>query len=202
MENLIALALMTLVLVMIPGPNVALIVANSLKHGTRYGLVTVAGTTLGVGVQLALVVLGLAAIVAATASVLFWVRWFGVAYLLYLGIRTWMEPVTDLAGIAARREPATRLFWRGFLVAVINPKLLIFNAAFIPQFVTPGEDHAMRLALTALVYLFVMGAGDALWAGFAGLLRPFMLRFNRIRNRLTGGIFIAGGIGLAIAREK
>ena len=58
MENLIALALMTLVLVAIPGPNVALIVANSLKHGVRFGLVTVAGTTVGVGLQLALVVLG------------------------------------------------------------------------------------------------------------------------------------------------
>ena len=202
MENLIALILATLVLVIIPGPNVALIVANSLRHGTGFGLFTVAGTTAGVGLQLLLVVFGLATLINAAAGVLDWLRWAGVAYLLWLGIRCWMAPADDLAAILPQRSRVMTMFWRGMLLAVVNPKTLLFNAAFLPQFIAPGGDPAAQLALMALVFLAVLGLGDAVWAAFAGLLRPAMLRFSRLRNRLSGGFFMVAGIGLAIARDK
>ena len=97
MNSLLPLIIATTVLVMIPGPNVALIVANSLKSGFRMGVHTVLGTTVGVGLQLALVVLGLAAIVEVAAQALLWIKWAGVAYLVFLGIRTWREPAGDLS---------------------------------------------------------------------------------------------------------
>jgi threonine/homoserine/homoserine lactone efflux protein len=90
-DKLIALSLATLILVAIPGPNVALIVANSVRWGFRAGATTVFGTTLGVAVQLAIVVLGMAALVELAADALSWVRWLGVAYLLWLGIKTWRD---------------------------------------------------------------------------------------------------------------
>ena len=80
--SLIALALATAVLVSIPGPNVALIIANSLRHGIGAGVVTVLGTTLGVALQLALVVIGMAAILEYAADVLTWIKWAGVVYLM------------------------------------------------------------------------------------------------------------------------
>ena len=134
--SLIALVAATAVLVAIPGPNVALIVANSLKNGFRAGVATVLGTTVGVGLQLALVVFGLAAIIATAADALQWVKWAGVAYLVYIGIRTWRQPADDLKSV----EAAPAMFWRGCLVAVVNPKTLLFNAAFIPQVV--GSEMA------------------------------------------------------------
>jgi threonine/homoserine/homoserine lactone efflux protein len=92
---------------MIPGPNVALIVANSLRYGARMGVATVLGTTLGVALQLLFVVTSLAVIVELVADALSWIRWAGVAYLVWLGLRTWCEPAGDLRYTAA----APKLFW-------------------------------------------------------------------------------------------
>ena len=202
METLLALAVITLGLVAIPGPNVALTVANSLRYGTLYGLCTVAGTTVGVGVQLVLVVLGIGALLEIAADILTWLKWAGVAYLLWLGYKSWIAPVQDLAAVRAVRAPVWALFSRGLMVAILNPKTLIFNAALLPQFVAPEGEYITQLALVAFVFLTVLTFGDALWAVFAGALRPLMLRFQRLRNRITGGFLIAAGIGLALADRK
>lgn len=202
MEQLVTLSIVTLGLVAIPGPNVALTLANSLRYGTRYGLCTVAGTTVGVGLQLILVVLGIGTLLEIAADILTWLKWAGVAYLLWLGYRSWISPPDDLSAIGAVRAPVLRLFTRGLMVAVLNPKTLIFNAALLPQFVAPDGSYLAQLALVALVFLTVLTLGDALWAVFAGALRPLMLRYQRIRNRITGGFLIAAGIGLALTGRK
>lgn len=194
--SLLTLVVATAILVMIPGPNVALIVANSLKYGFRMGVATVLGTTVGVGLQLALVVFGLAALLAVAAEALTWIRWAGVAYLVYLGIRTWREAPDDLA----RVEAAPAMFWRGCLIAVLNPKTLLFNAAFIPQFV---GDQATIISLggVATVFLAVLFAGDVLWAAFASSARPLLARYSSVRNKLTGAFLVTAGAGLALARK-
>jgi threonine/homoserine/homoserine lactone efflux protein len=197
MNSLLPLVIAAAILVMIPGPNVALIVANSLKYGFRMGVHTVLGTTVGVGLQLMLVVLGLAAIVEVAAEALLWIKWAGVAYLVYLGIRTWREPADDLSNIDA----APAMFWRGCLVAVLNPKTLLFNAAFIPQFVGAADATAAQLALVAAVFLAVLFVGDVLWAAFASSARRVLARYAKMRNRLTGAFLTAAGIGLALSRR-
>jgi len=187
----------TAILVMIPGPNVALIVANSLKYGFRVGVHTVLGTTVGVALQLALVVLGLAAIVEVAADALVWIKWAGVAYLVFLGIRTWREPADDLGGI----EAAPAMFGRGCAIAVLNPKTLLFNAAFIPQFVGATDASVTRLGLVAAVFLAVLFIGDVLWAAFASSAGRYLARYAKMRNRLTGAFLTAAGIGLALSNR-
>ncbi len=195
--SLIALVAATAVLVLIPGPNVALIVANSLKNGFRAGVATVLGTTVGVGLQLALVVFGLAAIIASAAEALQWIKWAGVGYLIYLGIRTWREPASDLNAI----EAAPAMFWRGCLVAVVNPKTLLFNAAFIPQFVGGESATIGGLAIVSGVFLAVLFIGDVAWAAFASSARRVLRRYASARNRMTGAFLTAAGIGLAISQR-
>jgi threonine/homoserine/homoserine lactone efflux protein len=197
MNSLFALMIATIVLVLIPGPNVALIVANSLKYGFRLGLVTVLGTTAGVALQLAVVVAGLAALVEMVAGVLTWVKWAGVAYLIALAIRTWREPADDLAGI----EAIPVMFWRGCLVAALNPKTLLFNAAFIPQFVASGTESTFDFVLVAAVFVVVLFVGDVLWAVFADSARRLLDRYSSLRNRLTGAFLMAAGIGLGLSRK-
>ena len=197
MNSLLALAAATAVLVLIPGPNVALIVANSLKFGFRTGVYTALGTTAGVGLQLVLVVLGLAAVISVAVDALTWIRWAGVAYLIYLGIRTWNEPASDLGKIEAART----MFWHGFVIAALNPKTLLFNAAFIPQFVGTVDASLVRLCLVAAVFLTVLLMGDILWAAFANSARNVLGRYANLRNRLTGLFLTAAGIGLALARR-
>ena len=194
--NLLALAAATAVLVSIPGPNVALIVATSLRSGLRAGFTTVFGTTLGVAIQLLVVAIGLAAIVELAANVLAWLRWAGVAYLVWLGIATWRAPVRD--GVGTARAP--RAFLHGAMIAALNPKTLLFNAAFLPQFM-PADPAALDAIAVAGVFLGVIVVGDCLWALFASAARRWLERHARFRNRLTGGFLVAAGAGLALSRR-
>ena len=197
MQSLIALCIATAILVAIPGPNVALIVANSLAHGFRAGATTVFGTTLGVALQLAMVVLGLAAVIEFAADALAWIKWIGVAYLVYLGIRAWREPAEDLGEVKA----APAVFWRACMIAAANPKTLLFSAAFLPQFQLADAGMG-AFALIAAVFLTVLMIGDLLWAAFASSARAYLGRYGRLRNRLSGGFLVAAGIGLALAARR
>jgi len=201
MDLHIALALVaaTLLLVAIPGPNVALIVANTLGRGFRAGAVTVLGTTLGVGVQLSVVVLGLSVLLELAAWAFAWLRWAGVAYLLYLAVQSWRQGMGALADVSASRKPLVTLFRQGALLALINPKTLLFNAAFLPQF-AQAEAGATSLLTAAALYLVVLMLGDLLWAALAHHARPALLRLGRLRHRLTAVLFAGAGIGLALAR--
>ena len=149
--------------------------------------------------QLALVVLGLTALLGLAASAFTWLKWAGVAYLIFLGVRSWRQGVEALDVAPAAHRPITRLFWQGLALATINPKTLIFNAAFLPQFVGP---HAASLTVAAAVYLAVLFAGDMAWAFFAHSAAPVISRFGRLRHRLTGALLIGSGVGLALSRAN
>ena len=193
--NLVALVVATSFLVAIPGPNVALIVANSLGYGLRMGVMTVIGTTAGLALQLALVSVGMVALIEHAAAAMSWIRWLGVAYLVYLGMRTWHAPPEDLSRVRA----APAMFWRGCLFAATNPKTLVFLAAFLPQFIAGG--NALQVPMFAAVYLAVIFVGDTLWAVFASYARPLLSKYARLRNRVAGAFLVAAGIGLAFARR-
>ncbi|TAJ90961.1 MAG: LysE family translocator [Reyranella sp.] len=190
------------VLIVIPGPNVALIVANSVAHGVRFGLMTVAGTASAMVLQLALVVLGASALLGLLASLFDWLRWLGVSYLLWLGVRTWRSTAMDLSGIAAEPRSVRAIFVRGFLVSLTNPKTLLFYAAFLPQFVSAGAGEATRqLLLLSVTFLVVAVLLDGGWALLSGRLRSVLRARARLHNRLTGGLLIGAGLGLAFARR-
>jgi threonine/homoserine/homoserine lactone efflux protein len=200
LENIFALVAATIVLILIPGPNVALIVANSLRHGMRIGIITSLGTTVGIALQLLIVVLGMAALIDLVADALTWIKWIGVIYLLWIGVRTWNEPASDLSNITAQSQ--TRAFWRGVILAIINPKTLLFNAAFLPQFVGNTANASGQLLLLAAVFMTVIIIGDALWAVFAAAARGWLGRIGRLHNRISGGFLIGAGVSLALARRS
>jgi threonine/homoserine/homoserine lactone efflux protein len=153
------------------------------------------GTTCGVGLQLLLVVAGMAAVIEVAAAALIWIRWLGVAYLVWLGVRTWRTPANDLERLRA----APVVFGRGFVLAVINPKTLLFNAAFIPQFVTDGS--LLQFLTVTCVYLGIVLAGDLAWALFASSAKNTLGRYRHWRNRVSGSVLIAAGVGLALSRR-
>ena len=189
-------------LIAIPGPNVALIVANSVAHGARYGLMTVAGTASAMVVQLALVVLGASAVLGLLAELFDGLRWLGVAYLVWLGMRIWRSAATDLQATAAEPRALPAIFIRGFAVSLTNPKTLIFYAAFLPQFVrADAGDARHQLLVLAGTFLVVAVLLDGTWALLASRLRGLLRARARLHNRLTGGLLIGAGIGLAFARK-
>ena len=194
--------LATTILILIPGPNVSLIMANSIAHGTRYGLLTVIGTSSAIIVQLALTVLGLSATLGMLASWFEWVRWIGVAYLLYLGIRQWRSPPVDLTRTPPQPRSVRAIALRGFLISLTNPKTLLFYGAFFPQFLSPDAPFAPQVALLSVTF-FVIAAGlDSACALLAGRLRGLLAIRGTLRNRLSGGFLIGAGIGPALAHRE
>lgn len=191
----------TVVLILIPGPNVALIVANSMTHGTRYGLVTVAGTSTAMVLQLSATVLGLGGLLALLAGWFEWMRWLGVAYLVYLGVQAWRAPAADLGAARAQSGSLREMFLRGFVVSLTNPKTLLFYSAFLPQFVVPAVDPTAQLTLLAVTFLAIAAVLDSVWALAASRARVVLGVSGRLLNRVTGGILLTGAVGLALARK-
>ena len=201
MELYFAFIAATVVLLLIPGPNVALIVANSVAHGARYGLLTVAGTSAAMLLQLGLTILGMTALLTVLAGWFEWLRWIGVAYLFWLGMQAWRAAPVDLTTTPAEPRSRRAIWLRGFLVSLTNPKTLLFYGAFLPQFVSADRDLTAQLVLLSATFFVLAVLLDGSWALLAGRFRKALAVNGRLRNRLTGGLLIGAAAGLALARK-
>ena len=190
------------ILILIPGPNVSLIVANSIAYGTRYGLLTVAGTSSAIILQLALTALGLTATLGMLAGWFEWIRWIGVGYLIYLGIRQWIAEPVDLSHTRPQRRSFRAIALRGFLISLTNPKTLLFYGAFFPQFLASDAPIAPQVMLLSLTFFAIAAGLDCGWALLAGRLRGVLGMRGQLRNRLSGGFLVGAGIGLALAHRE
>jgi threonine/homoserine/homoserine lactone efflux protein len=185
----------------IPGPTVSVIIANSLRHGARAGMLNVAGTQLGLALMMLTLVVGLSSVIAAMGWLFDWLRYAGAAYLVWLGSKLLRSP--DLVAEAgAVSTPRGGFFLQGFLVIMANPKALLFFGAFIPQFIDPKGPYVAQIALlgvTAMVIALVSDGAYAVLTGRAGAL----LSRKRVRrvSRLSGVCLIGGGIWLALTRR-
>jgi threonine/homoserine/homoserine lactone efflux protein len=196
----LAFVLAVSILMMIPGPNVALIVANSIAYGARYGLMTVMGTCAAMVLQLTLTGLGMSASLGELSQVFDALRWVGVAYLLWLGIVAWRAPAADLSRAAPEPKAMGKIFARGFLVSLTNPKTLLFYAAFFPQFIDVKASATPQIVLLSTTFVVLAATLDSGWAFLAARFRG-ALRVGRLRNRLTGGCLTAAAVGLALAKR-
>lgn len=190
-------------LAIIPGPIVTLVVANSLSQGARAGAANVLGTLCGNVVLFAIGGFGIAWVLSALAQWFDILRWAGAAYLVYLGLKQWFARAQGLEDQQAAR-PGHSLFWQGAVVALTNPKTIIFYAAFLPQFMDPALPASGQLFVLSATFLIVAGALDMTYAILAGRLRPWLTgeRRGRIRNKLTGALLMGTGVALALTRRS
>ncbi|WP_029008133.1 LysE family translocator [Azospirillum halopraeferens] len=180
-----------------PGPNGLL----SLTHGVRFGfartVATAAGGVTGFMVLVAASLAGLGVLLAASEMAFTIAKWVGAAYLVYLGVRLWRAPPPrvpeDGAAPATEEVGVARLFVQGFLVAVSNPKALIFFAAFLPQFMRPEDPFWLQFLVLGGTFAVVEFLYELALAGAAQRLAPWLGRNGRWFNRVTGTTFI--GIG-------
>ena len=188
-------------LMLLPGPNIALIIANSVSHGIRYGLLTVAGTSSAMVIQLAVTAFGLTGLLTTMGEWFELIRLAGAVYLIYLGITTWRTPVPD----PSRPDPGPRsgrICTRAMLVCLTNPGVLMFYGAFFPQFMTTSENFAVQMAIFCVTFLVVAVVVDSGWAVAAGRVRQLLVTRMRLANRISGGLLITAAVGLAVARNK
>jgi len=189
-------------LALLPGPIVTLLIANGLRHGTRAALTNIAGVQLGLVIALTVVAIGLTSLMATMGYWFDWVRFAGAAYLVWLGIRLIREPVAGVEADAPS-PPRGGFFLQGFLVALSNPKLLVFFGAFIPQFVDLSQDHLSQVILLGVTFMVIAALTDATYALLAGRVRRFFsARRARSLSRISGSFMIGGGIWLALTRAR
>ncbi len=192
--------LATIVLSLTPGPGVFSSISSGLNHGFRLGLWNGVGMQAANAILVAIVSLGLGAILLASEMLFSAVKWLGVAYLIYLGVVTWRS---SPRGFVRDRDDRARtpheVFLRGFLVNISNPKGILFFAAILPQFIDATRpqlpQYGIFAATTFSVDVVVMMGYTALAAKvFAVMRNPEHLRWI---NRTLGGTFIAAGLALA-----
>jgi len=191
-------------LTLTPGPNGLLALTSGARFGFRPSVMTVLGGALGFLVLIAVSLAGMGALLVASELAFTVGKWLGAGYLAYLGIRLWCAPAPVIAPVRQGALSATarpsRLFREGFLVAVSNPKGIIFFAAFLPQFMTPGVPYPAQLLVLGGTFVVVETIYELILAGLAYRIAPWLARHGRAFNRVAGGTFV--GIGAALAMAK
>jgi threonine/homoserine/homoserine lactone efflux protein len=205
----LAFALTSLVLIVVPGPSVLFTVSRALSIGRRGALLTVLGNALGAYGQVIAVAIGLGAIVQRSAVAFTGIKLAGAAYLIYLGVqairhrRSLTEAVTAGA-LAPRRD--RRVLGEGFVVGLTNPKTIVFFAAVLPQFADRGSGSlTAQLLLLGAVFPAIALVSDSGWAIIAGTARQWFTGSPRRLAAIggTAGLAMIGiGATLAVSGRK
>src|SRR3954451_14582964 len=202
LEIYLAYVAACILITIIPGPTVTLIIANSLTHGTRAGLLNVAGTQLGLLVMLGVLMVGLSSVIAAMGVWVDYVRGAGAIYLIWIG---WKLLRTKASFGEVRRTPKPRCGFRlqHFLVRMSNPKALLWFGAFIPQFVDPSGNYIGQIVLLGATAMATAAVTDGAYAILGGRTGKIMSRQRiRLASRLSGLFLIGGGVWLAFTRAR
>ncbi|KAF0862246.1 LysE family transporter [Pseudomonas sp. LD120] len=188
-----------------PGAGAIASMSCGLRYGFWRGYWNALGLQLGLALQIAIVAAGVGAILAASATAFYAIKWFGVAYLVYLAVKQWQALPSDLSDDAAIRpigKPLALVF-RGFLVNISNPKALVFMLAVLPQFIDPHapliQQYLILGATMIVVDLIVMAGYTGLASKVLRLLRTPAQQ--RRLNRTFAGLFIGAAGLLATLRR-
>jgi homoserine/homoserine lactone efflux protein len=189
----------TVLLLLTPGPIVMLVISTGATRGVRAGLVTVAGTSAGNAVLLALIALGLGWVLKHALHLFELLRWVGAVYLMWLGIQAWRNAGREREVVQGNRVH----FWRGFTVALSNPKTIAFFTAFLPQFVDAARPAGLQITVMCAVSALLAAVSDSCWAVAAGLGRNWFAKPGRTRllGRASGVTLLGAGVWLSLARR-
>lgn len=198
--------LTSLIVVLIPGTGVIFTVATALAHGRRAALYAALGCTAGILPHLLATVLGLAALLHASALAFQLLKLAGVAYLFYIAVMTWR----DRQAIVADEQTGIHgsgaaLALRAFLLNILNPKLSIFFLAFLPQFVDPAQGAPLlQLALLSAVFMLMTFVVFVAYGLLAHAFRRTVIEAPRVQSWLRrgfAGVFAGLGVHLALSER-
>ena len=198
--EILAFILVSVAVIAIPGPNVLVIVSTSLSHGRTRGLQTVAGTSTAMIIQLFLAAIGTTWFVSALSQGFLWLKWAGVAYLLFLGIG---HLVSAVSNDPAKAVSASGSFQRGFWVSLTNPKTILFFGAFLPQFTSASLPYLEQIAVFSSVFWILAVLLDSGYAVLAGKFSTLLHSRNlsRIQNGASSTLYLGAGATLALTRH-
>ena len=207
-SHLVAFTLTAFLLIVVPGPSVLFTVSRALALGRIAGMATVAGNTLGFFVQVMAVAFGIGALVERSVLVFNVIKLGGAVYLIFLGVQAirHRRRLTGVLSANLERKSIARIVTDGFLVGVGNPKVVVFFAAVLPQFVDRGAGHVpAQLLMLGTLFAAIALVSDGGWALAAGSARAWLGRSPRRLELIggTGGLVMIGiGVTLAATGRK
>lgn len=192
-------------LALTPGPNMALIIANTATHGLRAGLITLAGTSTGLIVLVGVAAVGMTSVIVFMSEWFDVLRWIGACYLAWLGVqqlRSWWRARNTTSLPAATPGSARTWYLQGVGVSLSNPKVLFFLGAFLPQFIDPATSAVWQLSVLAALFVSVLVAVDVGYTfAIAGARAKFDVARLRMLDGVAGVLLLIGGAALAMTRR-
>jgi threonine/homoserine/homoserine lactone efflux protein len=197
----ISFVVVSLGVIVSPGPNILLVISSSLSHGKQVGFQTTAGITTAMAIQLMIAAMGTNWLIGALAEGFQLLKWAGVIYLVYIGVNYLKAAFSEPSRWKA--PGALGSFNRGFWVSLTNPKTILFFSAFLPQFVSPDTSYTRQIFLLSATFwsmgILVNIFYTLLASRVATVFRS--TRFVRIQNGATGLLFIAASAVLAVSHQ-
>jgi threonine/homoserine/homoserine lactone efflux protein len=202
---LVAFTLTSIVAMIAPGPDMLFILGCGMRGGPRAGLLATSGVATSEAVHVAVAAAGLAALFAAVPTAFVAVRVAGAAYLIYLGVQMIRNrKAVGEAAEAGGRMSGRQAYFRGLLTNLLNPKMVTFTIAFLPQFIDPGLGRVwLQFAILGAILIALEFLVDGTVGVLAGRIGGWLRRRQAVRRGIdvaTGGLFI--GLGIRLAAER
>ncbi len=203
MEQYLLFVLMSVLVVLSPGPGVILTLTNSLRYGVCESIGGIAGIALGTLIVAIISVTGLGLILAASALAFSILKYAGAAYLIYLGIKMWRSKPDDLSRIAPRKQGKKIRFAEGLSTQLLNPKAIFFFLSVFPQFIDNTQNYQIQFFTLVLTYCAVLALIHTLYAVLASKAKMLFSsgKYSKAVNRTGGSVFIFFGISLAASKS-
>jgi len=184
-----------------PDTSQLLIISNSIRHGLRSSIWTIAGDLSANAIQMTAAAFGLAAIIATSATAFWWIKWLGVAYLAWIGLQLMLSTDTDTNQQGTKSAAPARLFRQGLFTSMANPFAVVFFGALFPQFIDLTAPVLPQLLILGGTYIVVDGAILILW-GWLGQRAANVLQNARagLVTKICGGLMIAAA-GLLASKD-
>lgn len=203
-DILAAYVVATLVVLAIPGPTILLVVSYAVSRGRPAILPSVIGVALGDTTAATVSLLGLGAILAASATLFVVLKWVGAAYLVYLGIKMWRAGAAAIDVTAPPEKDGRHILLHCWLVTALNPKGIVFFIAFLPQFVSATAPLGPQLLLLGSIFVVLAIANALVYALLASKVRE---QFRRpatlgVAQRIGGSVLIAAGLATAAVQRS
>jgi threonine/homoserine/homoserine lactone efflux protein len=202
LEIWLAFVAASIVLILIPGPTVTLVVGYAIAQGRRAALATAFGVALGDLTAMTASLLGLGAVLLASATLFTIVKLAGAAYLVYLGWKLWHAPTSGPALVAGGMASPSRMFGHAFAVTALNPKSIVFFVAFVPQFIDRTAAYLPQVAVLIATFVTLALANALAYAIAASQARAVLKRPAVLKavNRVGGGMLMGAGASAALVR--
>jgi threonine/homoserine/homoserine lactone efflux protein len=204
-STLLVFAAAALALIVVPGPAVLYIVAQSIDRGRLAGVVSALGVAVGGLVHVTAAAVGLSSLLVSSATAFNVVKYAGAGYLIGLGLWTILRRPEEPSVELPRERKLSRPFWQGVVVNVFNPKTALFFFAFLPQFVDPDKGSAaLQIGVLGLVFVTLAVLSDCGWALAAGTASDRLRgsrRFLAVQRYVSGSVFVGLGALTAVAKR-